>query len=132
MIYDYGYCLDSATCGEITRLQNIGYFGEIRPLVYGYKVDLHTKGYGTIIQKNCGTIYELIDFVKSIKSENSAEKLTEGSIGDIAAEKHRADVAEEALILACGDLSAYYYMTGAEALAENYIHQATKRLEEKQ
>lgn len=51
---------------------------------------------------------------------------------EIEAQKHRADVAEEALILACGDLSSYYYMTGAEALVENYIHQAAERLNKKE
>ena len=28
MINDFGYSLDSATCGELTRLENLGFSGE--------------------------------------------------------------------------------------------------------
>lgn len=47
-------------------------------------------------------------------------------------EKHRADVAEEALRLACNDVRHNYYMTGTEALIDNYKQQAEARLKELQ
>ena len=46
------------------------------------------------------------------------------------AEKHRADVVEEALRLACNDVRHNYYMTGTEALIDNYKQQAEARLKE--
>lgn len=46
-------------------------------------------------------------------------------------EKHRADVAEEALRLVCNDVRHNYYMTGTEALIDNYKQQAEERLIER-
>jgi hypothetical protein len=71
------------------------------------------------------------DILLPVKPVKLRKTIAEKFLAFYEAEKHRADIADEALILACGDLSSYYYMTGAEALAENYIHQATERLKEK-
>jgi len=66
MINDFGYSLDSATCGELTRLENLGFSGEIKPFVYGYLVSLRTKDYERVEQKTCKTIYELSNFLGGI------------------------------------------------------------------
>lgn len=78
---------------------------------------------------NKNKLIELIDSngrfnLPTTELEQFADYLIANGIGDITAEKHRADVAEEALRLACNDVRHNYYMTGTEALIDNYKQQA--------
>lgn len=66
----------------------------------------------------------------TVELECLADHLIANGIGDITAEKYRADVAEEALKLACNEVRYNYYMTGTEALIDNYKQQAEQRLKE--
>jgi hypothetical protein len=68
---------------------------------------------------------------KPLDINKLADHLIANGIGDITAEKHRAEVAEEALKLACNEGRHNYYMTGTEALIDNYKQQAEQRLKEK-
>ena len=63
-----------------------------------------------------------------------ADHLIENGIGDIAAEKHRADVAEEALNLLAESIAkaeTRRYDDSKEFLINNYKKQAEQRLKEK-
>jgi hypothetical protein len=58
--------INDATCGQVSRLEKLGFSGEIKPFVYGYTVSLHTKEYERVEQKTCKDIYELMAFLEAI------------------------------------------------------------------
>lgn len=74
------------------------------------------------------SIARVLDFkTDQTELECLADHLIANGIGDITAEKYRAEVAEDIL----KRISRNYYMTGIEALIDNYKQQAEQRLKEK-
>lgn len=73
------------------------------------------------------SIARVLDFKTDRRElECLADHLIANGIGDITAEKYRAEVAEDIL----KRISRNYYMTGTEALIDSYKQQAEARLKE--